>query len=100
MTEISNIENPVNSINDTTDVLSPVKATKRMLKKVIYPQDYKRVADMSYHMPSAEEMYGNELRQLQNLEQKYYDLKESFYGPQDRKNSFSIKPISQKDGIP
>ena len=54
---------------------------------------------ITYHMPTAEEMYGGEIRRLHRLEEQYFDIKESFYGPQERKNRFAIKAINSKDGI-
>ena len=49
------------NINDTTNLIAPVKATPDLLKQMIFPADELQVNKISYHVPTREEMYGNDL---------------------------------------
>lgn len=48
-----------------------MQTTKEALKKLIYPQGFKEMAKISYHMPSQEEIYGKEWRKLMQLEHQF-----------------------------
>ena len=61
MTEIDVVDKPVMNINDTTNLIAPVKATPDLLKQMIFPADELQVNKISYHVPTREEMYGNDL---------------------------------------
>lgn len=53
--------NPVNEFFDTSNILSPVKTTKEMVKRIVTnPENFEQREDIIYKVPTAEEMYGNE----------------------------------------
>ena len=61
--------NPVDTDYDTSNILEPVKATKGMVSKIVYPEEYSGMNKIEFNMPKAEEIYGDELRKLELLEE-------------------------------
>ena len=52
----------------STNPLAPVKTTESQIRQFVYPEQYGEVKPISYAMPTADEMYGAELRRLNQLE--------------------------------
>ena len=52
---------------DTTNPIAPVRPTQKIIKKQIYPPAYEGVKLIQYNLRTAEEMYGDEMRRLQEL---------------------------------
>ena len=52
----------------STNPLAPVRTTESQIRQFVYPEQYGEVKPISYAMPTADEMYGAELRRLNQLE--------------------------------
>ena len=62
------VDKPHQSNFDTTNPLAPVQTTEAQIRQFVYPEQYGEVKPISYAMPTADEMYGAELRRLNQLE--------------------------------
>ena len=70
---------------DTTNPIAPVRPTQKIIKKQIYPPAYEGVKLIQYNLRTAEELYGDEMRRLQALEQREQELDEKLNGPSDKR---------------
>ena len=70
---------------DTTNPIAPVRPTQKIIKKQIYPPAYEGVKLIQYNLRTAEELYGDEMRGLQALEQRAQELDEKLNGPSDKR---------------
>ena len=59
-THIEPLTNPVNEKYDTTNTLAPFKTTKKMVRSLIYPENYTGTGKFTYTKPNAEKLYGKE----------------------------------------
>ena len=59
--------------------------TFKIIKKQIYPPAYEGVKLIQYNLRTAEELYGDEMRGLQALEQRAQELDEKLNGPSDKR---------------
>ena len=80
------VEQPHKSKVDNTNILSPVKATGKMIWDQVRPKEFKEMTPISYQKKDATELYGEELRELAQLELKAIELDESLNGPSERRN--------------
>ena len=85
------VDKPHQSNFDTTNPLAPVKTTESQIRQFVYPEQYGEVKPISYAMPTADEMYGAELRRLNQLELQQQDLHDKLYGRQE--NRVRVVPL-------
>ena len=80
------VEQPLKSKVDQTDILSPVKATGKMVWNQIRPKQFTEMTPISYQKKDAVQLYGEELRELAQLELRAIELDESLNGPTERRS--------------
>jgi len=79
---------------DTTNPIAPVQTTTSLVNKLIYHGQFDGVINIQYPMPAAENMYGDDLRELESLATKFKETSERPYGvPASSKNSVTVTPM-------
>ena len=79
--------NPVGKYNDDSNIMSPVKTTRQMITKRVFPDHFTSVNKFNYKIPRPETLYPEELAKLDTLNRHAVG--------QDRnpKNTMIVKPI-------